>query len=271
MRDPRAPKLESGYPGRTMNGPVSAAARALCVLHTQAAASATCPRCGGFRCDACLLGRSVCRDCAAQLVSASPIAQRARWARFTLWATVAAKGVLLLLLLATAVFPSSLVVRANGYFSLPDGVIGIATIVTFLMWNHALATLVTGFGLDGDSPVLAVVWWFVPFANLVKPYLNLRESLVQLRSEVAVDEARLGWWWGLWLGGNLVGFTYRSNGQVVQSVVRTAISLIMTGVAAYLAVRMIGVMQRALRAYATPELPVFDGPVAERPAFAANA
>lgn len=202
----------------------------------------------------------------------SPVAQHARWAQYALWGTVASKGVEVLALVAVMVFPSAGMWNASVMLAFPVAAIGIATVVTFLVWNYTLAKVTSAFELELDSPFATVAWWFVPFANLVKPYVNLRESLVQLRSEAAVDEARLGWWWGLWLGGNLVGLRFWSDGQVVFSAYRTMASLILTGIAAYLAARMIRLMQGTLVAYATPETVEESLPeAAPAPPFAASA
>lgn len=248
-----------------MNGPVDAAPRARCAVHPQRAAPTTCPRCGGFRCDGCLAGRNVCRECASQILATSSVAQRARWAQYALWGTVASKGVEVVVLLAVMVFPSAEMWKASLMLAFPVAALGIATVVTFLMWNYALAKVTSAFELELDSPIATVAWWFVPFANLAKPYVNLRESLVQLRSEAAVDEARLGWWWGLLLGGHLIGLRFWSDGQVVFSAHRTLASLILTGIAASLGARMIRLMQATLQVYATPDPVVVSGPIAARP------
>jgi hypothetical protein len=58
------------------------------------------------------------------------------------------------------------------------------------------------------TPGWAVGWWFVPFANLVKPFQTVRE--LWKASHGGYDErivgtwSVIGWWWGLWLGANVL-------------------------------------------------------------------
>lgn len=59
------------------------------------------------------------------------------------------------------------------------------------------------------SPGWSVGWYFVPFANLVKPLHAMREIWhASYRSGESYFErtpAMLGWWWALWLGNNVIG------------------------------------------------------------------
>lgn len=57
------------------------------------------------------------------------------------------------------------------------------------------------------TPGWAVGWFFVPFANLVKPYEGVKETW-QASHEVAgrleeLESPLLPWWWGLWLATNV--------------------------------------------------------------------
>lgn len=69
------------------------------------------------------------------------------------------------------------------------------------------------------TPGWAVGWYFVPFANLFKPFQAMKEIwLACHRSGAGYDErtpALLGWWWGLWLVSNFMGniiFRMEMNG-----------------------------------------------------------
>ena len=64
------------------------------------------------------------------------------------------------------------------------------------------------------SPGWSVGWYFVPFANLVKPYQAMKEiwtaSTVPRREDDLADPSGPGssilvWWWGLWLLANGLG------------------------------------------------------------------
>lgn len=52
-----------------------------------------------------------------------------------------------------------------------DGAIGFVAIILMLYWFYNASKNIREFGATGvASPVMAVVWWFVPFLNLWKPY-----------------------------------------------------------------------------------------------------
>lgn len=65
--------------------------------------------------------------------------------------------------------------------------------------------------LSGDmtiTPVWAVGWYFVPFANLVMPYQGMKETWFASHNACGLGEeaetALLPWWWGLWLVTNIL-------------------------------------------------------------------
>ena len=52
-----------------------------------------------------------------------------------------------------------------------DGIIGFVALILMLYWFYRASKNVRAFGATGiASPVMAVVWWFVPLLNLWKPY-----------------------------------------------------------------------------------------------------
>jgi len=66
--------------------------------------------------------------------------------------------------------------------------------------------------LGGDltiTPGWAVGWYFVPFANLVKPYTAMKETWLasHFGSNWGAGDATdlLAWWWGLWIVNNIIG------------------------------------------------------------------
>ena len=66
--------------------------------------------------------------------------------------------------------------------------------------------------LGGDltiTPGWAVGWYFVPFANLVKPYEAMKQTWLasHFGSNWGAGEAPdlLAWWWGLWIVNNIIG------------------------------------------------------------------
>jgi len=58
------------------------------------------------------------------------------------------------------------------------------------------------------SPGWAVGWFFVPVANLVMPYQAMKEAWRESQEAAGqfdeVESPLLPWWWGLWIGSNVV-------------------------------------------------------------------
>lgn len=88
--------------------------------------------------------------------------------------------------------------------------------VAFLVWLHRVVSNSHGLGERGlrFTPGWAVGWWFIPFANLVRPAQVMSEtwrasdprrvrSDVRTRSQVSV--ALVGLWWALFLLGSVIG------------------------------------------------------------------
>jgi hypothetical protein len=91
----------------------------------------------------------------------------------------------------------------------------IATIVAFLIWlnrahKNLLALRPTYLRFSSGW---AVAWWFIPFANLVKPFQVVREVWAESDPEIPEGQMFLteslhsaptymGFWWAFWLAGN---------------------------------------------------------------------
>ena len=84
----------------------------------------------------------------------------------------------------------------------------LATSVVFMFWVYRANTNCRGFGARGMkfTPGWAVAWFFVPFANLYKPYQCMKEiwdvSSDPVHWSHLKGGALVGWWWMLWLVGN---------------------------------------------------------------------
>jgi hypothetical protein len=103
-----------------------------------------------------------------------------------------------------------------GLISLLQLLFRFLTIIFFLIWLYkafynlpALQSRNLEF-----SPGWAVGWWFIPFANLVKPYQVVRELWNESNSDVDKQSflsnsvgtsPMLGYWWGLFISGNILG------------------------------------------------------------------
>ncbi len=164
----------------------------------------------------------------------------------------------------------------------------IATVVIFLIWlyrahSNLYALLPTHLEFSSGW---AVGWWFIPFANLVKPFQVVRE--VWWESDPEIPEGKsfltsslhsaptyMAFWWAFWIAGNIASNvagrvydpdrmdTVTSSGVVF---IIAGILMIIATVLAILVVRDItsrqerrafAVGQRAIAA--PPPPPVFSG------------
>jgi hypothetical protein len=79
----------------------------------------------------------------------------------------------------------------------------ILTGIAWFMWLHRAVTNARSLGVDtAATPGWAVGWWFIPFANLVKPYQILRSLFDGL---VSGSSAIVAYWWGCYLIAGFVG------------------------------------------------------------------
>ncbi|MCK6547175.1 DUF4328 domain-containing protein [Myxococcota bacterium] len=86
----------------------------------------------------------------------------------------------------------------------------VVTVVLWCLWTHRAASNVRVWARDLEyTPGWAVGWYFIPFANLIKPLHAMREiynaSDRERTSYLAADVPMLTGWWGLWVANNLIG------------------------------------------------------------------
>lgn len=109
---------------------------------------------------------------------------------------------------------SELVGAILGLGALVGGIIHIVGVVSFLIWLHRASRIVHAIALNDEGTVVptitpgwAVGWWFVPFANLIKPLHVMKELWAWSEPNPAdrpgVSDPRLGTWWGLWMASNI--------------------------------------------------------------------
>lgn len=87
----------------------------------------------------------------------------------------------------------------------------VVSVIVVAMWIHRAHANLHEAGLPGlqTSPGWAVGWYFVPIANLFKPFQAMRElwheSHQSADSFSSDAPGTLTLWWGLWIVGNILG------------------------------------------------------------------
>lgn len=158
--------------------------------------------------------------------------RRARWARLALTVYMA------VLLLSTAESLAALLGHpyvlggTRDAMSTPEGVLFtlilatmVAAIVLVAMWIYRAHANVreAGIGQLPISPAWAVIWFFVPIANLFKPFDAMRQ-LWRASQADAVAEAGawlLQTWWAAWVLGTILGnvsYQLAENGYTIPTV-----------------------------------------------------
>lgn len=238
---------------------------AVCPEHPERQATGTCLRCGRFVCEPCAGEERTCPSCIDQQVSSiGPTEGRARWSiRFlALHAITDVAGIAIALFALSGPMPEgelSPLVWAESLLAIPLIVAALGTPIVFLMWLHRVVRKVRAMGLDaGATPGWAVGYWFIPFANLVKPYHVVRNVISELGGESAVSAARLQAWWAFWILGNIASQveTRMSTGLFGDAAVPVAareagiVASALTAVGAWLCIGVIRTIERSLKARA---------------------
>lgn len=95
----------------------------------------------------------------------------------------------------------------------------IATAVAFVMWMHRAYRNLPALGAQSleTTPGWAIGYFFIPFANLVKPFQAIREIWHASKPGSETNEnfggvsarggtpALVGWWWAFWIIANISG------------------------------------------------------------------
>jgi hypothetical protein len=90
----------------------------------------------------------------------------------------------------------------------------IATAVAYLAWLHLSIENTPGLGggVPSVTPRWSVIWWFIPFANLVKPYQVVADLYRRMAPRLDIGVGLVLVWWLFWVVSNLVsnlgGITY---------------------------------------------------------------
>ncbi|HYD25143.1 MAG TPA: DUF4328 domain-containing protein [Croceibacterium sp.] len=148
--------------------------------------------------------------------NAAKLAARTRMVVIALWSVIALELATILGQLA----------EAAGMVDLDEGMDGLTMIVAFSYMAYAVAMLIcvllvclwlhrahanlheAGVGGLEYTPGWAVGWYFIPFANLVKPHGAMRELWHASHGETgdfrAPAPSLINYWWAAWIAGNIV-------------------------------------------------------------------
>jgi hypothetical protein len=116
-------------------------------------------------------------------------------------------------------------------------VVFLASVVVVAMWIYRAHANLRDRGIElNTSPGWAVGWYFIPFANLFKPFQAMRELWTESHLEAdSYGESAPGEitaWWACWLTGNIlanVSMRMASFGDGSNLTVATAVSAIASG------------------------------------------
>ena len=169
-----------------------------------------------------------------------------------------------------------------GLVAILEILLRILTIIFFLIWLHRAYKNLPALGAKNleFSPGWAVGWWFIPFANLVKPYQIMSELWNASDSDFDPElflsnsigtPSIISWWWGLFIIGNIVGRVADKLESVnlAYSLVSLIIYCALQGAAAFLIITIVRKITReqelrfqklgALNQFSTPPPPpTFD-------------
>jgi hypothetical protein len=186
--------------------PTTTAPQPTCPQHPERAALSTCERCGSYACLDCAGNNGRCEKCRSQVAAIPSSATRARWTSILL--IVSGGSAVINLFFCAAFFftdlkehpsfskvfdtlsPLTYTIAFADYFSYR------LTPVAFLMWEYRVVRQLGALGLDvGATPGWAIGWWFVPFANLVKPFKIIHRTVKLLSLEASIPLTNLSVWW----------------------------------------------------------------------------
>jgi hypothetical protein len=83
----------------------------------------------------------------------------------------------------------------------------IAGAVAWLAWSSRTIDNEDALGIGPSSvtPALSIAWWFLPFANLVMPYLTHKEIYERYHRGLAVGAGIVLVWWLVYLANGVIG------------------------------------------------------------------
>ncbi|MFP2961810.1 DUF4328 domain-containing protein [Myxococcus sp. 1LA] len=186
----------------------------VCPDHDGEPSTGTCERCGRFFCAKCRTAQAgVCVACSARQVQALPFTRRrAQFASgaLVLSAVLALPVAMLNLWLYASLEdgrPSAEDAASydlmNGLIAIPTLLTMIVTMVLYLRWLRLSVKTSNALGLSNESTGWATFCWFIPFANLIKPFDVVRD-LWKGVGGAPENQSMLTAWWATWILGNII-------------------------------------------------------------------
>ncbi len=82
----------------------------------------------------------------------------------------------------------------------------ILAAIAYLAWlsRSVDVTPRLGGGTPSVTPRWAIGWWFIPFANLVKPYLIVADLYRRMAPVAGIGTGIVLAWWVLWIANNIL-------------------------------------------------------------------
>lgn len=238
---------------------------ATCPEHLGQTPSGTCRRCGRFVCATCAVQAGLCAECQQRKLGEVPsAARRAAWARFFLGTRVASAVLVMggnlwrFSALGDDQPPSEALKAFLSIARAMNPLIvlsALGVIFCFLRWLHLAVRTTNVLGLSDEDPRWSVFCWFIPLANVIKPY----HVVSDLWANVVGGGPRrtlLQAWWVTWLTANAVRYFSQWSFQDIGQAPSQASSALLSGavseslflVSALLCMRVIADIQRPLEA-----------------------
>lgn len=100
-------------------------------------------------------------------------------------------------------FTSDIVVMVIGLLQV---LMAVTLGITFLSWIYRINKNLHALSWDEMqfTPGWSIGWYFIPIANLFKPYQAMKEIWEVAHRGESSGQPLLGWWWGLWIVSSIL-------------------------------------------------------------------
>lgn len=142
------------------------------------------------------------------------------------------------------------------FIGLAQLVLGITLGITFLSWIYRINKNLNALSWDDMrfTPGWSIGWYFIPIANLFKPYQVMKEIWEVAHRGESSGQPLLGWWWGLWIISNIAGnaamrLALNDSPEIIESMLPTIMYLISDGLDIPLSIVSLLMVTRIAGAY----------------------